>query len=520
MKHHSDRPRLTPLRRSVSARAVMLDALKTVLILGFTVMVTEWLYMLGLFRESVIIIYVLSILIISRVTSGYVFGVAAAVAGGLLYSFLITPPRMNFNLTPGFPLSLAIMLAVSLSTSAMTVQLKKQSTVAMEREGRAKMLYELSRALNSAARSEMIAELTVQYLAEHFDRSVIFYLSDPAEPDTRTEYRLLSPGDKAFFDLPSELETVHTIFSLQPSGTQSLQPSAGADVLYIPVVSPQEVLGVIGMRSGDGAPDKGTLSFLHMLASQAAFAIELRRVSKKQRQTMLQAEQEKLRGNLLRAISHDLRTPLTCISGCSTLLLEQGDRIDRETRDKLVLDIKEDSEWLIQMVENLLSVTKLQGNAMTVKTSVEAAEEVVAEAVSLMRKRFPGREFRVGAPDRLLMVPMDSTLIIQVLINLMENAVKHSAPDTPVFVNLSRENCFAVFEVLDHGEGIRGAVLPDLFCAHFIEEKRAESSSRGFGIGLSICKSIIQAHNGTIVGTNAEAGGAVFRFRLPLELQK
>ena len=222
----------------------------------------------------------------------------------------------------------------------------------------------------------------------------------------------------------------------------------------MPIISQGKVLGVIGISCTKGELDQNTRLFLDMIASQVAMALERQYLSDEQQRILIDSEKEKMRSNLLRAISHDLRTPLTGILGASSAILENGDMIDKETHDKLISNINEDSQWLIRMVENLLSVTRINEGTMNVTKTLEAAEEIVAEAISRIRKRFPNRKINVQVPDELLMVPMDGTLIEQVLINLLENAVKHSPDDSVIDVQVKKSGQNAIFEVIDNGEGI------------------------------------------------------------------
>ncbi|HZK70291.1 MAG TPA: ATP-binding protein, partial [Clostridia bacterium] len=226
---------------------------------------------------------------------------------------------------------------------------------------------------------------------------------------------------------------------------------------------------------------------------------------------------EKMRSNLLRAISHDLRTPLTGILGASSVILENGEDLEKSTHDKLILNIKEEAQWLIRMVENLLSVTRINEGTMNVKKSFEAAEKIVEEAIRNIQKRFPDRKVFVEVPEDLLMVPMDGTLIEQVLINLLENAMKHSPNDSIIEVEVKKDKQYAIFEVRDNGEGIAEKDAPYLFENYIPKGERSSDSSRGMGIGLSICLSIIKAHHGKLEAVNRKEGGAVFQFKLPLE---
>ncbi len=227
----------------------------------------------------------------------------------------------------------------------------------------------------------------------------------------------------------------------------------------------------------------------------------------------LDAENEKLRSNLLRAISHDLRTPLTSISGASTAILENGSSLGEEDRTALLGDIRDNAQWLIRMVENLLSVTKMQGGNTALQKTPDMAEEVVAQAVAQIRRRFPKQKLKISVPEEPFLVPMDGTLIEQVLINLIENAIYHSGTDMPIEIRVEKR-AQAVFTVRDHGVGVDEAYIRKLFNGH-IDSTRTGDQSRGMGIGLSLCAAIVRAHGGEIEVRNAPKGGALFSFTLP-----
>lgn len=226
-----------------------------------------------------------------------------------------------------------------------------------------------------------------------------------------------------------------------------------------------------------------------------------------------EAEKEKMRANLLRAISHDLRTPLTSIIGASTSYLENGNILDNEQKKELVSHIHEDSNWLLNMVENLLSVTRIQEGAAKVTKTYESVEEVVSEAVIRLKKRLPDARLSVQVPEELLLIPMDAILIEQVLINLMENAIVHSESTLPVACYIDATEESVVFHVRDYGKGIPPDKLPTIFDGSAYTGGFSDAS-KGMGIGLSICKTIITAHKGTIAAIPHETG-TEFCFSLP-----
>ena len=231
---------------------------------------------------------------------------------------------------------------------------------------------------------------------------------------------------------------------------------------------------------------------------------------------LVEADKEKLRANLLRAVSHDLRTPLTGIIGSSSSYLENYHDLSETERTELVTNIKEDSQWLLNMVENLLTVTRIKANdADKVKKTPEVVEEVVSEAILRLRKRLPDIKIRVNMPNDFLMLSMDPTLIEQVLINLMENACIHSGSSEPIDLIISETPDHISFTVRDYGRGISEKQLPYIFEG---QQTMSESTDghKGIGIGLSICKTIIQAHDGKITASNLSRG-AEFTFTLPKE---
>ena len=258
------------------------------------------------------------------------------------------------------------------------------------------------------------------------------------------------------------------------------------------------------------------LTFLVMLAVSVVVGTLTTQI-KQQEKLRAEAEREKMRGNLLRAVSHDIRTPLTAIVGGIDAILENGSQISPETSRDLLENMRDESNWLIGVVENLLSVTRMSG-ASNIKKELEAGEEVLGAASMKFKRHYPAVEVSITAPDTLLMIPMDIILIEQVLINLMENAVQHGKTTTRIELRLSSAGGFAVFEVADNGCGIEKELLPHLFEGYLTRDQEEISDQRrNMGIGLSVCMSIVQAHGGTMRAENRKKGGALLQFSLPLE---
>lgn len=232
-----------------------------------------------------------------------------------------------------------------------------------------------------------------------------------------------------------------------------------------------------------------------------------------------ESEKEKMRANLLRAISHDLRTPLTSIYGATSTIVENYDSLKKEQQVKLLSEVQSDSEWLIHMVENLLSVTRIDGETVQLNKSPTVLEELIDTVLMKFHKRYPMQDVAVSIPDEFISIPMDALLIEQVLSNLLENAVYHASGMTELSLNVYTEGNKAIFEVADNGCGLSSEKLTDLFTG-YLEHLTSPADGRrnNMGIGLSVCSTIIRAHGGEIWAENRKSGGAAFRFSLEMEV--
>ena len=230
------------------------------------------------------------------------------------------------------------------------------------------------------------------------------------------------------------------------------------------------------------------------------------------------SEREKMRANLLRAVSHDLRTPLTTIYGSSAMLLEDFDKFSGEDRRELLRGIRDDAHWLVGMVENLLSVTRLDGGELRLNKSDTVLEELIDAVLVKFRKRCPEHEVLVHIPEEFVSIPMDAVLIGQVLANLLENAVIHATGMSTLELEVCVDEGHARFTVRDNGCGIHPDRLPDLFTGYLgSSDRQGDSARRNMGIGLSVCATIIKAHGGQITAHNRPTGGAEFTFSLTTE---
>lgn len=234
--------------------------------------------------------------------------------------------------------------------------------------------------------------------------------------------------------------------------------------------------------------------------------------------TKAESEKERMRANLLRAVSHDLRTPLTTIYGSSTTLLENSDTMTDQQKNKMIAGIKEDSEWLVRMVENLLSITRIDSGKVKIIKTPTVLEELVDSVILKFKKRYPNQEVAIEIPEDIVVIPMDAILIEQVIVNILENAVQHASYMTKLSFKVFTLGNQAIFEIRDNGCGIAPDRLYNIFSGYYeSKEEPADSQKKNTGIGLSVCATIIKAHGGDIKAENVKTGGAIFRFTLEVE---
>ena len=274
--------------------------------------------------------------------------------------------------------------------------------------------------------------------------------------------------------------------------------------------------GVVGIALQPGeALDAFESNLVLSVLTECALAVEKELFRLKREEAQTQAKNEQLRANLLRSISHDLRTPLTSISGNAGVLLRGG--IPEETRRQIYMDIFDDAAWLINLVENLLSVTRIEDGSMHIRRQAELLDELVTEALEHVNRRRVEHRIRVALEDDLQLVKVDARLIMQVVVNMVDNAIKYTPPGSQITISSRRVRDMVAVSIADDGEGISDEAKAHIFEMFYTAGKQAADSKRGLGLGLALCKSIIAAHGGEIEVGDNPPHGTVFRFTLPAE---
>ncbi len=463
-------------------------------------------FMTGHFELSnVIMVYMLGIVIVA---SQYGRGPAvfASVISVASFDFFFVPPFYTFAVSDTqYLVTFAVMLTIALVISTLTARIRQQAQSARLRESRTASLYLMSRELSSTLNLGDLITIGLRHVAEVFECKVAIYL----------------PNFEGVLQVRRPLEgldagvAVWAFKNKQPAGlSTSTLPAANA--LYVPLFGAKAVIGVLAIRPSDIdrflAPEQ--LHLLETFGNQIAIALERAQLADDNERARLQVKAEQLRNSLLSSVSHDLRTPLATITGAASTIMEGSTSLTVEKCRDMASEIFHESERLNRLVGNLLDMTKVQSGNLKVRKEWCPIDEIIGAALSYVDDRLSGRQVRILIPSELPLIPVDSILIQQVLVNLLENALKYTPAGSELVLRASVSDQVAQIEVADRGSGIPPAHIEKIFEKFFREEA---SDRTGVGLGLAICSGIVEAHGGKIWVENRAGGGAVFKFTLPIE---
>lgn len=548
------------------------DLLLVLAVMAVATFLSYWFYMSRFSNSNIITIYILGVLIASVMTSSRVYGTFAAILYVLLFNFLFIEPRFTLLVyDSAYMMTYLVTVVAALITGTVAVRMKNIARVSAENAYQAKVLLDTSNQLESAEDSEDIIRTTCMQLVHLLNRAVVFYppaaalghnTGDSGHPSAR-DFAAAGPGDPDASVFPPENRdssdhSDHSNHSNHsdhpdhsnasggpvffPAGEKTLSPellgkelgavrwtftnsqTAGAftsqfedcTCRYLSVYSGETRYGVIGIDM-EGHPltefqDTILLSIIH----ECTMALENERMAQEKQTAEIRAENERLRAGLLRSISHDLRTPLTSIYGYACSLRSYEDDLPREDRDKIYEDIMEDADWLNAQFENILSMTRLE-SGIGIRRTIENMEDVIEQSLrhASSHHNRPIVFDTQGSEDQIFFAEMEPKLIMQVMINLLNNAVKYTPPGAEIRVHMERSEDQIIVEVADKGPGISDEDKPYVFDLFYNGKKSLTDSYRSMGIGLNLCAQIIHAHGGSIEVLDNEPTGALFRFRLP-----
>lgn len=475
----------------------------------------------GFGSSAVPMIFLLSIVVAARFADTVTYSLVAAVTGMFAYNFFFTYPRFTLAANGlNYPVVFACLALGGFTISLLTVRMKTQAVRAARRAYRTEVLIDTSRRLRRATDADECYAIAADQAIKLLERPVAMYDADDAGRLSAPKVFAL-PGfaPEAFSpEMTSEREQAVAAWVAVNDERAGATTDTLADskCLYLPIHGKDRVHGVaaFAVPSGDEF-EPFEKNLLVAVLEETGQTMERIRLFQESQAMKVKAETESLRSNLLRSVSHDLRTPLTSISGNAEVLLESGAALRDEQRIGLYRDIREDSLWLVDLVENLLAVTRAEEGRLDLRIQPEVASDVVEEAVRHCERHAEGHTIAVDLDDAPLLANMDARLIVQVLSNLIGNAVNYTPRGSTVRVSAHRHGARVRIDVADDGPGIADGEKSRVFDLFYNGSQKRGDHRRGMGLGLALCKSIVEAHGGRIGVRDARPHGCVFWFTLP-----
>lgn len=475
-----------------------------------------WFRDVGFSEANIIMLHILGVLITSLLTENLIYTLIASLLSVLSFNFFFTVPMHSFMAyDKGYPITFVIMFLTAFITGTLTKRVKEQARISTLKAYRMEILLQTSQKLQLATTESEIIEETAKQLLKLVNKTILFYpignngLEKPIvfkNDTTQPETEYLNKDEEA---------VASWVYKNNKHAGASTSTLPGATCLYLAVRSKERVFAVLGIYLEGSVIESFENNLLMAMLSECALALEKEKSHREKQVVELKANQEELRANLLRSISHDLRTPLTSISGNAGVLIGNADKMDTEHKLAIYQDIYEDSMWLINLVENLLSVTRIENGSMQIHLELELINEVILEAMHHISKEEKMHHVQVHLEDDFLFAEVDTHLIMQVIINIVNNAIKYTPVGSYIDIVATKVNNEVVIEIKDDGEGIPDDIKDRLFEMFFTRKNDKGDSRRGLGLGLALCKSIIEAHGGQISIMDNVPHGSIFVIRIP-----
>jgi two-component system sensor histidine kinase KdpD len=450
---------------------------------------------------NLIMLYLLATLLVgSRGRKGP--AAFTAVLGVLCFDFFFVPPRFSFSVSDAqYLLTFVVMFMTAMVISRLTIRLRLEAETARQGEMRTAAMHAFTQRLAAARGADEILKMAIAHLSDTFQSGIIIFT--PNEKKILETHAASSEKERAVAQWAFEKEQHAGL------GTASL-PSE--DSLYIPLMGTAGGLGVIKIKPhAESRPlTREQNLLLESFSHQIALALEVEQLQDSARKAEVEAESERLRSALLSSVSHDFRTPLTAIVGSASALIDKKEIRNSAKGLELLETIQSEGERLSRLVQNLLETTRLESGAVRLRTELYPLEEIIGSSLERLKKILEGRAVTVKIPEDMPAIPMDGMLIEQVMMNLLENANRHTPPQSAIEISAETNDQEALISVVDEGPGVRAGDNERVFEKFF-----HDPASKGAGLGLAICRAVVNAHGGRIWVENKSGGGAMFRFTLP-----
>jgi two-component system sensor histidine kinase KdpD len=471
--------------------------------------------------SNLIMVYLLEVLV-TAIQWGRGPAILNSLLSVLAFDFCFVPPRWTFTVEETkYFVTFGVMFLVAVVISHLTSLVRRQAEAARSQERQTAAMLALSRRLANTRGVEKILQAAVKHIAEIFDCQVVALL-----PDEQGKVRPAAGDLAAVFhqDFLKELGAAQRTYEAGQMAGWGTQTMADSPILYVPLPAVSATLGVLALRPKDPKsehwllPEQLRLRFLESLAKQVALALEVERLERTALEAQTTMENERLRTSLLSSVTHDLQTPLAAIVGSASSLLGLQGRLTDQVAQEMLANIHGEAERLSRLVNNLLNMAKLESGSLKPHLELLPLEEVVGAALNRLEKQLADRPLSTALPADLPMVPLDAALAEHIFINLLENALKYTPPGSPISITAARKGEEIEVEVADAGPGLPPGDLDQVFeLSHW---GARDPEKPGYGLGLAICRAIVEAHGGRIWAENRAGGGAAVRFTLPLQVEQ
>lgn len=472
----------------------------------------------GFTESNIITIYILGALLISILTNSRSISLVISILSVVLFNFLFTEPRFTLKAyEPGYPVTFLVMFVATFITGTLAMKLKDSARQSARAAYRTQILFDANQEFSKVHGTTEIVQVMVRQLQKLYKKDVVVYLTEQKKLQEPLLYQIEDGVVTTIEPEDQEREVAQWTFENNKHAGATTENYSSAKYLYYAIRVNQNVYGVVGLAMEHNTREPFENSIFLSILGECALALENETNAREREKAALLAQKEQFRANLLRSISHDLRTPLTSISGNAGVLLSSNSMMKEEKREEIYQGIYDDSMWLIQLVENLLSVSRIEDGNMNLHMDPELLEEIVAESLKHVDHHSVEHTIVNQIQEEMTVVKADARLIVQVFINLLNNAIKYTPKESVIILSAQKQDQWVEISVEDNGAGIPDEQKTQIFDMFYTANSKVADGRRSLGMGLALCKSIVLAHGGEMKVEDGRLGGAAFRFTLPVE---
>jgi len=490
--------------------------------LGYLILATGLAFLMYPYFDlpNLIMVYLLGVMA-TAIHCGRGPAILNSLLSVLAFDFCFVPPRWTFTVEEAkYIVTFAVMFLTAVVISYLGTLIKRQAEAARLQERQTAAMHALSGELATTRGVEKILQVAVKHISEIFQCQAVALL-----PDEKAKLHVAAGDLSSVFhqDIIKEFGVAQGAYQAGRMAGWGTQTMPDSPILYVPLLAADATLGVLALRPRDPEseywllPEQLRHRLLESLAKQVALAFEVERLQKSAIEAQVVLETERLRSSLLGSMTHDFQTPLAAIMGSASSLMDLQGRIDARQAQEMLANIYDEAERLSRLINNLLDIAMLQAGSLKLHKELQPLEEVVGAALNRLEKRLADRPITTSLPADLPMVPLDASLVEHIFINLLENSLKYTPPGSPLAIAAAQKDDEIEVEVADLGPGFPPDDLEKIFEMYYRGPE--DVVQKGYGLGLAICRAIVQAHGGRIWAVNRTEGGAAIRFTFPLKVQ-